>query len=344
MNNNYALTSISNIRNSNNYYIVFILNNKQYAINIQNVVEVINLPEIETPIITPKGIIGMFNYNGQMIKAIDLCPFLGFNTNHFLINNQLIIAIVEDNCFAIHTDKIMNVIQLEEENIQAMPFSIENSILEKVYKSHENAINIININTVNALISKQNQPEGDINYTTLFPDDEKSKQILNIRAKENKKAQELFSFPFNLNTINQYILFSLDKSNYYLDLKYVKEFTTLKRLNITKLPYTKEFIKGIINLRGEFLVVVDLEKFLNENSTKQKETTKLIIVEGKNFNIGLLVVDIKYIKDLKNVQKTTMYTGNSKYIYSEFIEEDVLYSILNFEKIINDEKIYININ
>ena len=147
-----------------------------------------------------------------------------------------------------------------------------------------------------------------------------------------------------MNTINQYILFSLDKSNYYLDLKYVKEFTTLKRLNITKLPYTKEFIKGIINLRGEFLVVVDLEKFLNENSTKQKETTKLIIVEGKNFNIGLLVDDIKYIKDLKNVQKTTMYTGNSKYIYSEFIEEDVLYSILNFEKIINDEKIYININ
>ena len=343
MNNNYALTQISNIKNSNNYYIVFVLNNKQYAINIQNVVEVINIPEIETPITTPKSIIGMFNYNGQMIKAVDLCPLLGFDTKEFTINNQLIITIVEDNCFGIHTDKILNVIQLENENIQEMPYSIESSILEKVYKSDENPINIININMLHTLISGQNQPEGKINYTKLFPNDEKSKQILNIRARENKKLQEIFSFPFNLNTVNQYILFTVDKSNYYLDLKYVKEFTTLKRLNITKLPYTKEFIKGIINLSVEFLVVVDLGKFLNENSSKTQEATKLIIVEGKDFNIAFLVDNIKYIKDLKNVQKTTMYTGNSKYIYSEFIEEDTLYSILNFEKIINDEKIYIDI-
>ena len=343
MNNNYELT-LSNIRNSNNYYIIFSLNNKTYAINIQNVVEVINIPEIESPIVTPKSVIGMFNYNGQMIKTIDLCPFLGFETSEFSINNQLIIAMVEDNCFAIHTEKIQNIVQLENENIQAMPYGIEDSILEKVYKSNENTINIVNINMLNTLISRANQPEGKINYVDLFPKDEKSKQILSIRAKENKISQELFSFPFNLNTVNQFILFSLDNSNYYLDLKYVKEFTTLKRLNITKLPYTKDFVKGIINLKGEFLVVIDLEKFLNEKSTRTKEATKLIIVEGKDFNIALLVDDIKYIKDLKNVQKTSMYTGNSKYIYSEFIEEGVLYSILNFEKIINDEKVYININ
>ena len=38
-------------------------------------------------------------------------------------------------------------------------------------------------------------------------------------------------------------------------------------------------------------------------------------------------------------EATLLYTMSS-----EFIEEDILYSILNFEKIINDEKIYININ
>ena len=289
MNNNYELTSLSDIRNSNNYYIVFFINQNTYAINIQNVVEVINIPEIETPTVTPKSIIGMFNYNGQMIKAVDLCPLLGFETSEFSINNQLIIAMVEDQCFAIHTDKIQNILQLENENIQTMPFSVENSILDQVYKSKNNTINIININVLNKLISEPNQPEGKINYSELFPSDEKSKQILSIRAKENKIAQELFSFPFNLNTVNQFILFSLDNSNYYLDLKYVKEFTTLKRLNITKLPYTQDYIKGLINLKGDFLVVVDLEKFINENSTKTKDGNKLIIVEGKDFNIAFNV-------------------------------------------------------
>lgn len=343
MNNNYALTSTTNIRNSNDYYIVFNLNEKQYAINIQNVMEVINIPEIEVPIVTPEGIIGMFNYNGHMIKAIDINPLLGFETAPFTINNQLIIAIVEDNCFAIHTEKIINIVQLDDESIQPIPFSMKNSILSKVYKSDDNAINIIDIDMLNQQISKEDLKEGNINYGKLFPADEKSKQILSIRAKQNKKAQELFSFPFNINTINQYILFNLDKNNYYLDLKYVKEFISIKRLNITKLPYTKDFIKGIINLKGDFLVVVDLKRFLSNDSNDIEEGSKLIVVEGKDFKIAFLVDDIKYIKDLKNIQKATMYSTNSKYIYSEFMEDGELYNILNFEKIINDERLFIDI-
>ncbi len=343
MNKNYALTSTTNIRNSDNYYIVFHLNEKQYAINIQNVMEVINIPEIEIPIITPEGIIGMFNYNGHMIKAVDINPLLGFETLPFSINNQLIIAVVEDNCFAIHTEKIINIVQLDDELIQPIPFNMKNSILSKVYKSEETIINIIDINILNQLLSNQDLKEGKINYTKLFPIDEKSKQILNIRAKQNQKTQEMFSFPFNINTINQYILFNLDKNNYYLDLKYVKEFISIKRLNITKLPYTQDYIKGIINLKGEFLVVIDLKRFLSKDSNNIEEGSKLIVVEGKDFNIAFLVDDIKYIKDLKNIQKNTMYSTNSKYIYSEFMEEGELYNILNFEKIINDERLFIDI-
>ena len=342
--NNYALTSTTNIRNSNDYYIVFYLNEKQYAINIKNVLEVINIPEIEIPIVAPESIIGMFNYNGQMIKTVDICPYLGFETSNFTINHQLIITVIEDSCFAIHTEKIINILQLEAENIQDLPFNIEDSILNKVYKSDDSAINIIDIQTLNRLLSREHQKEGKINYSNLFPSDDKSKQILSIRAQQNKKVQEVFSFPFDLNTVNQYILFTLDNNNYYLDLKYIKEFTSLKRLNITKLPYTKEYIKGIVNLKGDFLVVIDLKKFLNNEAINSIEPTKLIVVEGKNFKVAFVVDDIKYIKDLKNIQRTNMYSTNSKYIYSEFIEEGELYSILNFEKIINDEKIYININ
>lgn len=341
--NNYALTQTVNIKNANNYYIVFYLNERQYAINIQNVLEVINIPQIETPIIAPESIIGMFNYNGQMIKAVDICPFLGFETSNFAINHQLIITIIEDVCFAIHTEKIINIQQLDDKNIQDLPFNIENSILNKVYKSDAASINIIDIETLNKLINREHQKESKINYSNLFPNDEKSQQILEIRAQQNKKVQEIFSFPFNLNTINQYILFTLDKSNYYLDLKHIKEFTSLKRLNITKLPYTKEYIKGIVNLKGDFLVVIDLKKFLNNEAPSSTESSKLIVVEGKDFNVAFVVDDIKYIKDLKNVQKTNMYSANSKYIYSEFIEEDILYNILNFEKIINDERMYIDI-
>ncbi|MBQ9245268.1 chemotaxis protein CheW [bacterium] len=344
MNNNYKIQITHELNSSNTYYIVFFLQGKKYAINIKNVLEIINIPEIEMPEQTPKGIIGMFNYNGTMLKVIDLCPLLGFDSGSFSISNQVIIAISNDNCFAIHTERIENVKQFESENIQTIPYNSDESILNEVYNSENDIINIINIKKLERNISATKET-NTINYAQLFPSDEKSKQILKLRANEHKVSQDTFSFPINTNTINQYILFTLNNQNYYLDLKYVKEFISMKRLNITKLPYTQNFIKGIINVRGEFLIVVDLKKFLNENTgTDEKEGKKLIIAEGKNFNIALLVDDIKYIKNLKNISRTSISTENSGYIYAEIMEDNVLYSILNFEKIINDEKMYVNVN
>ena len=343
MNNKYPIKISSELLNANNYYIVFFLQGKKYAINIKNVLEIINIPEIEIPEQTPMGIIGMFNYNGTMIKFVDLCPFLGFQTVPFSINNQIIIAVINDNCFAIHTDKIENVSQFEIDNIQQIPYEAENSILNQVYKTDDNSISIIDIEKLTNILTN-NQTISGTNYASLFPHDEKSNQILKLRANQHKISQDTFSFPINISTVNQYILFTLNNQNYYLDLKYVKEFISINRLNITKLPFTQDYINGIINVRGEFLVVLDLKRFLNNDTNNTQEGGKLIIAEGKNFDIALLVDDIKYIRNLKNITAEQLNTHNSGYIYSEIMEENVLYSVLNFEKIVNDDKLYINVN
>ena len=57
-----------------------------------------------------------------------------------------------------------------------------------------------------------------------------------------------------------------------------------------------------------------------------------------------MVDDIKLIRNLKDIEYTdTNISNSSPYITSEFMEGNELYSNLNFEKIINDERIYINI-
>ena len=344
MNNNYPIEIQQEAKltdNMENNYIVFCVKEKLYAINIKNVLEIINMPEIEITEKTPKGIIGIFNYNNLMIKTVDLCPFLGFETTPFSISNQIIIVVIKDECFAIHTERIENVMQFGPENIQKFPYETENSILQAIYKNNENSISIINVEVLLKLLSEKQPADNNINYTDLFPKDEKSTQILKLRANQQKISSDSFAFPVNLNSMNQYILFTLDKLNYYLDLKYVKEFTSVKRLNITKLPYTQDFIRGIVNIKGEFLLVLDLRKFLNINTKNIEDGAKLIITEGKNFNLALLVDEIKYIKTLKNIQPNV---NSSNYISAEIMEENELNSIINFEKIINDERLYININ
>lgn len=346
MNNNYSIQAVPATILKNDYYMVFKLASNLYAINIKYIFEIINIPEMEMPELMPKGVIGMFNYNGNIIKAIDLCPFLGLETRNFDISNQIIIVISNDDCFALNTDKIVNITQFDSDKIQKIPYENDTSILKYLYKSNESIINIIEIDLLKKLLFENNSLPSLINYKNLFPSDDKSLQLLKLRANKQKVIQDVFAFPVDLNTNNQYILFTLDNQNYFLDLKYIKEFISVKRLNITKLPYVQDCISGIVSIQGEILVVINLKKFLNPKSDDSTESTKLIVVEGRNFNIAFLVDDIKYIKNLKNVNSinsSKINRASSDYILSEFLEEDVLYNILNFEKIINDERIYIDI-
>lgn len=341
MNNNRLLTSSSETHFN---FIIFKLNDKEYAINLKYVIEVINIQKIEIPENLPKGITGIFNYNGIMIKVLDLSPLLGFETNEFSISNRLIITSFDNQCFAVRVDSVINIAGLDKADIQEVPFESDSSILSNIYRKDKNIINIIDISKVNKLITKFSSETGTIDYRKLFPSDEKSLRILELREEQALKNRELFSFTLNANTNNQFILFTIDNQNYYLDLKHVKEFTSIKRLNITSLPYTKDYIKGIINLKGDFLIVVDLKRFLNNTVTTMEESNKLIVVTGKNFNIALLVDDIKNIKNLNPTQiRNPEYTGCAEYVLNEFVEDGQVYNVLNFEKLINDDKLYINI-
>jgi purine-binding chemotaxis protein CheW len=344
MNNTNQITSVPE-QNIQQNYIVFNLQEKQYAISIHNVIEIISLPQLEIPTKTPKGIIGIFNYNGQMVRAIDLCPLIGFEPITLNIKHQLVIANVQNELFAILIDNVSEIKAIREEEIQELPYETKNRIIEKIYKTETDSISIINPNSIIEKVFSKVESENEHNYLSLLPTDYKSKQILDLRAQRYQITNTPMNELLDIKASSQYILFNLDNHNYYIDLKYVKEFVSLKRLKITKLPYTKDFIKGIINLNGDFLIVLDLKRFLNNDITEITEDHKLIIAEGKNFNIALLVDDIKGIKIIDNMNEIKKNTqNNDDFVLSEFTENDIIYNILNFERIINDEKLYININ
>lgn len=343
MNNNYiALESKEDKQMS---YMVFFVNGNRYAVETDNVVEVVNMPEMHFPSSLPRGIIGIFDYKGKLIKAVDLCPFLGFSTSEFSVNNRFIIVSGEnDNIFAVHASAIENIVIPEYDEIQSVPYEKDDSIIDKIYKNHEFTVNIVNLQTLQHNISLNKSKQSCVDYVSLIPSDEKSKEIFKIRTEQNKKNSDLFSFSFNLNMSNQYVLFTLAENGYFLDLKHVKEFVSCQKLTPAKLPYTTDFIMGLINIKGQFLLTLDLKCLLNGEKSQMSQSSKIIVVEGKNFNLALLVDDVKYIKSINTDFLTVPDSEISKYIFSEFEEDGKLYSIINFDKIINDERIYINID
>ena len=72
-----------------------------------------------------------------------------------------------------------------------------------------------------------------------------------------------------------------------VDIQFVREIN--RQLDLTEVPHTDEFIRGVVNLRGEVVTVVDLRTILGAASSELSEQNSNVIVNSKDEHIGLLV-------------------------------------------------------
>lgn len=116
---------------------------------------------------------------------------------------------------------------------------------------------------------------------------ENLQQVVQKVASQNssgkKVAEEMF----------QVVVFELDNEEYALKITDLREIISVPE--ITPIPNTPEFIKGIFNLRGKIVVVVDLEKRFNLVRENSKQAKHIIILEVGGNNFGVTVDLVKEI-------------------------------------------------
>lgn len=75
----------------------------------------------------------------------------------------------------------------------------------------------------------------------------------------------------------QYLTFKLADEVFALDVAKVREI--LELTNITKVPQTPDFMRGVINLRGSVVPVIDMRLKFSMSETEQTVNTCIIVVE-----------------------------------------------------------------
>ena len=83
------------------------------------------------------------------------------------------------------------------------------------------------------------------------------------------------------------IVFKMNGQQFGLDVNQVRSIERLQ--SITKVPQTEDFIKGVVNLRGEITPIVELKERLSLGQTKYNSETRILIVALDNLQVGLLV-------------------------------------------------------
>ena len=98
----------------------------------------------------------------------------------------------------------------------------------------------------------------------------------------------------------QYLTFRLGNEDFALEINTVRE--VLDLINITKIPRTPDYMKGVINLRGNVVPIIDLRLNLDMQPAERTVDTCIIIVEvdldGEAIQIGALADSVQEVIDI----------------------------------------------
>ena len=96
----------------------------------------------------------------------------------------------------------------------------------------------------------------------------------------------------------KYLTFLVDSTTYGMDISYITEIVGIQK--ITTLPESKEYFKGIINLRGRITPVIDMRTRLSKPETAYHDRTCIIVVESHDINAGLIVDGVAEVETFES--------------------------------------------
>jgi purine-binding chemotaxis protein CheW len=121
--------------------------------------------------------------------------------------------------------------------------------------------------------------------------------------------------------MRQYLTFKLGDEIFALDVAKVRE--VLDFTNVTRVPRTPEFMRGVINLRGSVVPVVDLRLTFGMTGTQKTVNTCIVVVEvsldGESIVVGALADSVEEVIDLEPDQIEAAPTIGAS-VRTEFIQ------------------------
>jgi purine-binding chemotaxis protein CheW len=134
----------------------------------------------------------------------------------------------------------------------------------------------------------------------------------------------------------QVVAFKLRDEEYGVSILNVQEIRNMT--DITRVPFSADFIKGVINLRGSVLPVIDLKKRLGLAETPYTENTRIVTVTVDELHVGMLVDAVTEVltigSKVVDTKKATNERSDTRFLNGIGNVDGRLIIMLNLEAII----------
>lgn len=139
----------------------------------------------------------------------------------------------------------------------------------------------------------------------------------------------------------QIICFKLEDTHFASDIQMVKEIITM--MDIRPIPRSPDFVKGVINLRGQIIPVVDLRKQFGLKSFQTEKDSKIIIFNHDSRFVGFIVDEVSQVirkasKEIMAPPPIMMIGIDSRCILGVFTDGKKYTLLLDLTKAFSEEE------
>lgn len=174
-------------------------------------------------------------------------------------------------------------------------------------------------------------------YSAWDSNEMKVKEVDKVAGDALQVESESMEEPCNGAQKNRFLIFRLDGGEYGIEISKILEIIAIQP--ITPIPESAPYIKGIINLRGKIVTVMDMRLKLQKQAIEYNDRTCVIIIDVGGVHEGIIVdsvVEAATIADGSIAAPPKERTGfQNQYIYGISSGDKVRF-LLDCERLISD--------
>ena len=149
-------------------------------------------------------------------------------------------------------------------------------------------------------------------------------------------AEELTANLDEENLENMYLIFNVNEEAYGVKIGFVTEIVGLQK--IVEVPDVPEYIKGVINLRGQVIPVMDIRKRFKMQHRDYDDRTVIIVLEHNEIKTGLIVDGVSDVQELSEDHLSPPPQNNTSSDKSIMTgigqKDDQVFFLLDIEKLL----------
>jgi len=134
--------------------------------------------------------------------------------------------------------------------------------------------------------------------------------------------------------------FRIGESKLIASMSDVKEILDLPQFTIV--PGVKSWMVGIANVRGSLLPIMDMKGYLLGENIKQRQKGRVIVIDYKGFNTGLVVEEVYGMRHFREGDATTdipdVHESITPFIERAFKQDEEHWPVIDFKEMTSDER------